>query len=464
MSFVFLCWFIVVALILVLALSTDWISTKFLVSNAGTQSTSTTTSIRRPPSFASSNGQNDLRFNSDWDEYQFDDISDGRTEGPSPPSMESILSSLSTATATADTATVIELDDRIPITSVSTDGGHWENVYNFAPPYQFSSKLCAATYLHENDCFKTENNCTAGLMNWIYVVDDKKNSSGSSSSRGERYPTFDVDGFRNNMRNSRILFLGSSLIRQQVQALVWTLGHSTLKWKITSPAKKKGFDSCATPRYCMVDGPSNISICYQFMGTMATKIYHEGNYTLDHSKRGDGDSSCMLQDTMIDELNTKFDVLFVQNMAWYIGLGNKLDSPTSPSTWVSTVVPTLYHDAMGSFLSRVSRRTKTILVLGQVGTNCTDKLEPETFHQENIPNIYGWNLAPALWDESISLIRDEVSNVQIVDVRDPLMQSVHAHPSRDCLHFCMNSAAVNIYLDKYWTEVFSKYYDGLQTR
>lgn len=44
------------------------------------------------------------------------------------------------------------------------------------------------------------------------------------------------------------------------------------------------------------------------------------------------------------------------------------------------------------------------------------------------------------------------------------MQSVHAHPSsrpgapppRDCLHFCMNSAAVNLYLDAYWNEVFSR--------
>jgi hypothetical protein len=26
------------------------------------------------------------------------------------------------------------------------------------------------------------------------------------------------------------------------------------------------------------------------------------------------------------------------------------------------------------------------------------------------------------------------------------MQSVHAHPPNDCLHFCMNSAAVNIYI------------------
>lgn len=189
---------------------------------------------------------------------------------------------------------------------------------------------------------------------------------------------------------------------------------------------------------------------------MATKVYQEGNYTLDHRKRGHGDSSCMLHKKMIAQLNDKFDMLFVQSLAWYTDLGRALDSPKSPSTWVSTVVPTLYYDAMVSFLSKVSRRTKTILVLGQVGTNCKDKTEPEAFHRENIPSIYGWNMAPSLWDASISEIREKVNNVQIVDVRDPVMQSVHSHPTPDCLHFCMNSAAVNIYLDKFWVEVFSK--------
>jgi hypothetical protein len=156
----------------------------------------------------------------------------------------------------------------------------------------------------------------------------------------------------------------------------------------------------------------------------------------------------MLHKKMIAELNDKFDVLFVQSLAWYTDLGRALDSPKSPSTWVSTVVPTLYYDAMVSFLSKVSRRTKTILVLGQVGTNCKDKTEPEAFHREN--------MAPSLWDASISEIREKVNNVQIVDVRDPVMQSVHSHPTPDCLHFCMNSAAVNIYLDKFWVKVFSK--------
>jgi len=45
------------------------------------------------------------------------------------------------------------------------------------------------------------------------------------------------------------------------------------------------------------------------------------------------------------------------------------------------------------------------------------------------------------------------------------MQSRHLHPNSgglapdwDCLHFCMNSAALNMYLDHiYWTEVFSSF-------
>ena len=76
---------------------------------------------------------------------------------------------------------------------------------------------------------------------------------------------------------------------------------------------------------------------------------------------------------------------------------------------------------------------------------------------DKFPDKYGWNLAPKLWDTALTLIQEEGLNVQVVDVREPLMQSVHAHPSPDCLHFCMNSAAINIYLDMYWTEVFSQY-------
>ena len=48
-------------------------------------------------------------------------------------------------------------------------------------------------------------------------------------------------------------------------------------------------------------------------------------------------------------------------------------------------------------------------------------------------------------------------NVQLFDAREPLMQpnSGGLNPDNDYLHFCMNSAAINIYLDMYWTEVFS---------
>ncbi len=41
-------------------------------------------------------------------------------------------------------------------------------------------------------------------------------------------------------------------------------------------------------------------------------------------------------------------------------------------------------------------------------------------------------------------------DIKVVDAREPLMQSVHSHPASgfahpdDCLHFCMNSAAINL--------------------
>ena len=85
---------------------------------------------------------------------------------------------------------------------------------------------------------------------------------------------------------------------------------------------------------------------------------------------------------------------------------------------------------------------------------------PEPFSLKEIPNLHGWGLAPKLWNISLAVIQDEELDVQVVDARQPLMQSVHAHPSPDCLHFCMNSAALNIYLDIYWDEVFSKLNDN----
>ena len=84
---------------------------------------------------------------------------------------------------------------------------------------------------------------------------------------------------------------------------------------------------------------------------------------------------------------------------------------------------------------------------------------PEPFSVNKIPNQYGWGIAPTLWETALTMIEDEGLDVQVVDAREPLMQSVHAHPPLECLHFCMNSAAVNMYLDMYWNEVYSKFND-----
>ena len=320
-------------------------------------------------------------------------------------------------------------------------GGHWEYVEDTTPPYIFSPQSCMASCIEKGDCIKAEKYCPSNLMNWVYR--DRNNKP---------YPRFDVSGFRTKMKNRRILFVGSSLVRQQVQALVWTLGHSEVKWN-KSPSK------CTSTRYCMLDVQSNITICYRFMGTVATRIYHEGNFTLDHHLRGDGDSSCLLHDEMLAE-SDKFDVAFIQgSIPWYVNLPRELNSSSSPFEWVQKMVPIVYRDAMDALLSNISQRTKTVFVLGQIGMGCANKSEPEPFSVNNIPSSYGWNLAPKLWDTSLSLIREKEVNVQVIDARDPLMQSVHAHPVRapdhDCLHFCMNSAAINIYLDMYWAEVFS---------
>jgi hypothetical protein len=298
-----------------------------------------------------------------------------------------------------------------------------------------------ASFINVGDCIKTKKYCPSNLTNWIYK--DRNN---------KHYPRFDVDGFRRNMRNSRIIFVGSSLVRQQVQALVWTLGHNEVNWEKTG-------STCSSQRLCMLDAIGNITICHRFMGSMATKIYREGNFTLDHHLRGPGDSSCLLHDEMIVEFN-EFDLAFVQGTAWFAGLPRVLNSSSSPFEWVSRMVPKVYYDAMNAFLSKVSRRTKTVFVLGQTGTKCANKNAPEPFSMDNIPNSYGWQLAPKLWNVSLSLIQQKEMNVQVIDAREPLMQSVHAHPAlapkHDCLHFCMNSAAINIYLDMYWAEVFSQ--------
>ena len=322
---------------------------------------------------------------------------------------------------------------------------------------------------------------------------------------------------------------------------------------------------CTATRYCFTDTQDNITLCYQFMGTMATKVYREEinlaapasgsrrlrssddksdviveevkdkkdeecladkydsypwsyivekgldthwkalgyteeswnniegidppesenkswtelsdverihakelcfdqekwnarNYTLDHSLRGHGDSSCLLHDDMIADL-AGFDSVFLQPpIAWYTNIKNVLSSATSPEAWVQKMTPTMYFDALDAFLTKLSSRTKNVvLVLGQIGSDCQNKIEPEAFAVKEIPDKYGWQLAPKLWEKTLTLFEERKLDVQIVDARDPLMQSVHAHPSPDCLHFCMNSAAVNMYLDLYWNEVFSRY-------
>ena len=322
-------------------------------------------------------------------------------------------------------------------------GGHWEYVEDTTPPYIFSKQVCMASFIHVGNCVKNIDYCPSNLMNWIYK--DRNDNP---------YPRFDVNGFRRNMINSRIIFVGSSLVRQQVQALVWTLGHNVVKWTKSSA-------KCDATRFCMLDSIGNITICYRFMGSMATKIYHDGNSTLDHRLRGNGDSSCLLHDDMIVEFD-EFDLAFVQgSIEWFVGLPLKLNSSSSPFEWVERMVPELYHDAMDTYLSKVSRRTKTVFVLGQTGTSCANKNAPEPFSVDNIPNCYGWNIGPKLWNVSLTLIRENEMNVQVIDAREPLMQSVHAHPvlspQHDCLHFCMNSSAINMYLNMYWAQVFSQY-------
>ena len=327
---------------------------------------------------------------------------------------------------------------------VSAIGGSWKyDANDTQAPYNFSQQMCLSSYIDKGDCTKNQY-CQSDLMNWRYL-----------DRNGQSYPKFDVAGFREKMKNRRIVFVGSSLIRQQVQALVWTLGHTNVKWrKVTSKIA-----NCTTTRFCFTDLQDNITICYQFMGSMATQVYHEGNYTLDHSLRGFGDSSCLLGDNMMSNGLTRFDLVFVQNIAWYTNLRKLLDSPTSPSEWVAEMTPIVYYDAMKELLTKISKQTKTVFTLGQTGTRCKDKTNPEPFSIQEIPDNFGWTISGKLWNASLRLIEDEqeLSSVQIVDAREPLMQSVHAHPQPDCSHFCMDSAAINMYLDMYWNEVFSQY-------
>eukprot|EP00956_Cyclotella_meneghiniana_P043699 scaffold284192_cov83-Cyclotella_meneghiniana.AAC.1 len=333
---------------------------------------------------------------------------------------------------------------------VSSLGGHWE-YHEKTPaelPYTYSEQVCNHTSLERHvDC--KSKFCPLDLMNWRYI----------DSNSNMPYPKFDADGFRTKLQNKRMIFVGDSTMRQQVLALIWTLGHDKVDWEkfdLNIPQEKS-----VLWRNCMVDHLSNITICYQFVRTMAKSTYYEDNYTLDFSLMrkdrigNDPDTSFLLNEEMIDQL-AEFDFVFIQGVTWYTHqLLTVLDSIKSPREWIVKMLPRLYKDAIGSLLSKISSRTNTILTLGQVGSDCRNKTKPEPYNSDKIPERFGWNIAPKLWNASLDVIKEQSLNVKVIDARDPLMQSVQAHPSPDCLHFCMNSAAINIYLDMYWNEIFS---------
>ena len=329
--------------------------------------------------------------------------------------------------------------------SVADDGdGYWMYSDEYPPPYTYSQQVCEDTYLNHGDCVKAAKYCPSDLMNWVYV------------KAGKPYPRLNATGFLHKMKNKRIMFLGCSLMRQQILALMWTLGYDRIAWNETEPEDEE----CTTRRRCFTDEKYNITFCHQFMGTIATKVYYEGNYTLDHSLRGRGDSSCLLEDSNIAVISS-FDLVFVQSVAWWTNLGTHLDSPTSPKEWVDKLLPMVYYDAMKELLTKISVQTETVFVLGQIGVDCKEKTLPEPFSIDRIPPDHGWDSAPKFWDTSLHLLLEERLNIKVVDARKPLMQSVHSHPAsgfaqpdtNDCLHFCMNSASVNLYLDIYWNKV-----------
>ena len=208
--------------------------------------------------------------------------------------------------------------------------GHWEYVEDTTSPYTFSTRICNASSFSVDDCIKAEKYCHSNLMNWVYL--DRNNTP---------YPRFNVSGFRTKMKNRSIIFVGSSLVRQQVLALVWTLRHGKVEWE------KSSVKRCTTSSYCMLDAESNITICFRFMGSMATRIYNEGNFTFDHHLRGHGDSSCLLLDEILAEFD-KFDMAFIQgSIAWYGGIPQLMSSSSSPYHWMQKILPIVYHNTMG---------------------------------------------------------------------------------------------------------------------
>ena len=251
---------------------------------------------------------------------------------------------------------------------------HWEYNDKISRPYNFSHHVCENSYLNPKDCTQTSQHCNDDLMNWVYL--DETNTP---------LPKFSVDGFRCAMRNKRLVFIGSSLMR----ALSWTLGHTHINWsKIHTKELEEQIEiPCTAPRSCFIDVQDNITICFQFMGTMTTNIYLEENYTLNLSLRGHGDSSCLLHDDMIANLG-EFDMVFFQPpIVWWSGTRNALSSDSSPKEWLQKIIPIVYYDALNDFPTKISKRTKPILVLGQIGTACQNKTQPEAWSAKDIPNL-----------------------------------------------------------------------------
>jgi len=163
----------------------------------------------------------------------------------------------------------------------------------------------------------------------------------------------------------------------------------------------------------------------------------------------------------------KFDLVLVQTQIWWGELPKMLASEDSPESWITEMLPTVYTDSLKALLIPLSLKTKTALVLGHVGVDCHNKREPEELTSDgfNVPDYHGWPMITRFWSDATRLVHEANLAVEIVDVRAPLMSSVHAHVGStdkdaslydDCFHFCMNSAAVNAYLDRYQVALFDK--------
>ena len=117
-----------------------------------------------------------------------------------------------------------------------SNSSHWEYVKDTTSPYTFSTRILNASFINIADCIQAKNYCPSNLMNWVYMDRNKT-----------PYLRFNVSGFWTKTKNRSIIFVRSSLVCQQVLALVWTLGHGKVGWE-KSPAKCR-----TTPRYCMLD-------------------------------------------------------------------------------------------------------------------------------------------------------------------------------------------------------------------